>query len=66
MRKMLMALTAAIVIAAGSIATPTPARAAGPGLVVAIVVVAVIATVVTVNAIEQQKPVRHHRKHRHG
>jgi hypothetical protein len=68
MRKRLLALTAATVIAAGSITTPTPARAAGPALVVAIVVVAVIATIVTVNALEQQqqKPVRHKRKHRHS
>jgi ABC-type Co2+ transport system permease subunit len=49
MRKTFLALCAAAVIAAGTIATPTPSRANGL-VVAAIVVGAVVATVFVVHA----------------
>jgi len=59
MRKMFLALSAVVVITAGSIASPAPARA-NPAVIALIVVAAVVATVVTVNAIEHH---HHHRWH---
>jgi hypothetical protein len=61
-KKILLALTAATVIAAGSITSPTPARA-NPAVVALIVVGAIVATVVTVHAIEHHR--WHHRHHHH-
>jgi hypothetical protein len=69
MRKILMALCAAGVIGAGTVATPTPSHAMAPLAVAAIVVGGVIATVLVVNAISRPAYAddhwHHHRHHHH-
>ena len=74
MRKTFLALSAAAVIAIGTIATPTPSRANGL-VVAAIVVGAVIATCFVVHAVAHPAYAggdhrrwhrRHHHRHRHG
>ena len=64
-----MALSAAAVIGAGTVATPTPSHAMAPLAVAAIVVGGVIATVVVVDAIYRPAYAhdhwRHHRHHHH-
>lgn len=77
MRKTLLALIAAVVIAAGTIASPTPSRANGL-VVAAIVVGAVLATCFVVRAVAQPAYAhgdhrwhhqwhhhRHHHRHHH-
>lgn len=70
MRKTLLALSAATVIAAGTIATPTPSHANG-AVVAAVVVGAVLATVLVVHAVAHPAYVHgdrrwhHHRRHHH-
>lgn len=74
MRKTLLALSAATVIAAGTIASPTPSQANGL-VVAAIVVGAVVATVIAVDAVHHhaysdengqwRHRRQHHRHHRH-
>lgn len=69
MRKTLLALSAATVIAAGTIASPTPSHANG-AVVAAIVVGAVLATVLVVDAVAQPAYVDgdcrwHHHRHHH-
>lgn len=69
MRKTLLALCAAAVVAAGAIAAPTPSRANGL-VVAAIVVGAVLATSFVIHAITQPAYAegdhrRWHRRHHH-
>jgi hypothetical protein len=73
LRKTLLALCAAAVIAVGTIATPTPSHANGAG-VAAVVVGAVLATVLVVHVIAHPAYAgehrrwhhrRHHHRHRH-
>lgn len=72
MRKTLLALCAVAVIAAGTIAAPTPSRANGL-VVAAIVVGAVLATVFVVHAVahpayadgDHRRWQRRHHHHRH-
>ena len=74
MRKTFLALSAAAVIAIGTIAAPTPSRANGL-IVAAIVVGAVIATCFVVHAVAHPAYAsgdhrrwhrRNHHRHRHG
>ena len=63
MRKMLMALSAAAVIGAGTVATPTPSHAMAPLAVAAIVVGGIIVTVMVVHHAHGNIHMRHHRRH---
>ena len=69
MRKILLALSAATVIAAGTIAIPTPSHANGVAIA-AIVAGAVVATVFVIHAVahpayDGRHHRWHHRRHRH-